>query len=396
MYTIGYRRKRFVKVFLIIVAFIISLASLLYTNYLVQKLMEEEQKQMSLWAESYESWAAINMSSDNTSGNQEYSEFLFSIIRENETIPLIATDEAGNILVTRNLDSSRVEDEKYLQNQLEEMKDQHDPFFIQDEFGGNKTYIYYKDSIIIDQLRYYPYVQLFVIGLFVILAYYAFSSSRRYEQNRVWVGMAKETAHQLGTPLSSLMGWIEYLRMKENEPVSEDTINELEKDINRLKLVTDRFSKIGSLPNLKKENVFYVVSELVDYFTTRISDRIELRIDESSDKQAEAPMNRELFNWVLENLIKNAIDAIKESGSISIRIEETGTTVFIDVSDTGKGIPKSSQATVFNPGYTTRSRSWGLGLSLAKRIIENYHNGQIFVKSSELNKGTTFRIKLPK
>jgi two-component system, sporulation sensor kinase E len=272
------------------------------------------------------------------------------------------------------------------------MRKAHDPIEI--AFGDNQhNYIYYDDSYLLKKLRYYPVFQLCVIGLFLAVSYFAFSSSRKAEQNQVWVGMAKETAHQLGTPLSSLMAWLEYLK---SMPAPDQHLPEIEKDIVRLNTITERFSKIGSVPALKKEDIEMVLQNSIDYIKTRTSSKVIFNLVNPQNYKVEAPLNVPLFEWVLENVFKNAIDAIGGMGAITVRITDQQQFAYIDISDTGKGIPKSRYKTVFKPGYTSKSRGWGLGLSLSKRIVEEYHNGQIFVKSSEMNKGTTFRIVLRK
>jgi signal transduction histidine kinase len=272
------------------------------------------------------------------------------------------------------------------------MRDSHDPIEISLP-GQNKNYILYKDSTLLVKLRYYPYFQLSVIALFLFVSYLAFSNSRKSEQNQVWVGMAKETAHQLGTPLSSLIAWMEILKMK---GLSSEYTGEIQKDIQRLQTITDRFSKIGSAPSLQKENVQQVLDHSINYIKTRTSDKIAFSLHNNSSAQVFAPMNIPLFEWVIENILKNAIDAMTGEGKISVTITDQQQFVYIDIVDSGKGIAKGQFKTVFKPGYTTKSRGWGLGLSLSKRIIEEYHDGQIFVKHSEPNKGTTFRIVLKK
>jgi signal transduction histidine kinase len=275
------------------------------------------------------------------------------------------------------------------------MKSQHEPIEIVvniPELNTSfKNYIYYKDSSLLTQLRYYPYFQLAVIALFLLVSYFAFSTSRKAEQNQVWVGMAKETAHQLGTPISSLIAWVEYLKLKGLEP---EMTNEVEKDILRLSTITERFSKIGSTPKLNTENVADVVKQTMDYIQSRSSDRVQFSFNSPKDKTLTAQLNVPLFEWVIENICKNAIDAMGGEGSIAVSISEAQHGIFIDIKDSGKGISKSKFNTIFNPGYTTKSRGWGLGLSLAKRIINEYHKGNIFVKESEYNKGTIFRIML--
>ena len=271
------------------------------------------------------------------------------------------------------------------------MKKQHLP--IQINYGDEKLSVYYKDSFVLTQLRFFPYIQLGVIALFILAAYVAFSQARRAEQDQVWVGMAKETAHQLGTPISSLMAWVELIKARFNAE-EDPLIAEMQNDIHRLEIITDRFSKIGSKPMLEDHMVYAVIQNFVDYFKVRTSDKINFVI--TGDNQVRAMLSVPLFDWVIENLLKNAANAIDNEGTITINILEhlTKEEVFIDVNDTGRGIPNSKFDTVFQPGYTTRKRGWGLGLSLTKRIIENYHSGKIFVKDSELGKGTTFRIVL--
>ncbi len=374
-----FRKKTLWKIALLFAALLISVASLLYTNYLADRLMKAEKKKVRLWAEAQRQL-----------GKTENPGFLLKVVQKNETVPVILVGEEGEIQSSRNIES---ENKEYLKKQLAEMKASRDPIVIEDEFG-NKSYVYYKESILVSQLRYFPYIQLLIIGLFFGVAYIAFSASRKYEQNKVWVGLAKETAHQLGTPLSSLMGWISYL--KTTQSVKESTIQELEKDVERLQVITDRFSKIGSHTHLKRENVYEQIQQTVNYCRSRFSANVDISIDPDANQEIKAKLNPSLFDWVIENIVKNAIDAIKTSGSIEFCIMEQGKHAVIDIKDTGKGLSRSDFKTIFEPGYSTRKRGWGLGLSLSKRIIEEYHKGQIYVKSSELNKGTTFRIKLMK
>ncbi len=380
-----YTRKQRWKLFLLIVAIGIGVGSLLYTHRLVNRLSEEERKKVELWAE------ATRQISDISSEPGDIS-FALSVLTDNTTVPVILTDATNTIISTRNLDSLLLKDSLYLAAELLEMQEQHAPIEI--EFAANqKNYIYYKDSFLLTQLRYYPFFQLAVITLFLLVSYLAFSSSRKAEQNQVWVGMAKETAHQLGTPLSSLMAWLEYLKSK---PQPDEHVQEIEKDIIRLNTITERFSKIGAAPSLKKENLTAVMQNSMDYVRTRTSSKVRFTLENKQHYDVEAPLNVPLFEWVLENLFKNAIDAMVGEGAITVSIMDQQQFVYIDIADTGKGIPKSKYKTVFKPGYTSKSRGWGLGLSLSKRIVEEYHGGQIFVKSSELNKGTIFRIVLKK
>jgi signal transduction histidine kinase len=321
-------------------------------------------------------------------------------------VPAIVVDSADNIITWRGLDSTKTNfdleadskkkyDPKYFKSQLKEMKSQHpQPIILElNNRNNEKWYVYYKDSTLLTQLRAFPYLQLSIIAIFLLLAYGVFNSSRKSEQDQVWVGLAKETAHQLGTPISSLMAWVELLKSKFNAP-DDPLIIEMENDVKRLEMVADRFSKIGSKPILHNHVVYDVVSEFVNYFKVRVSDKIEFIL--SGDKQVEALVNVPLFDWVIENILKNAVNAIEGQGSIKLEIKENlvKEQVFIDITDTGAGIPRLKFDAVFQPGYTTRKRGWGLGLSLTKRIVENYHQGSVFVKDSELGKGTTFRIVL--
>ncbi len=370
---------------MLIAALLICAASLWYTNKLVKSLAEEERKKIELWAEATKKLADIN---DITTDLN----FLSNVIGNNTTIPVILADSKGGMISYRNLDSLKALQPEYIKEQIVLMQSQHEPIEI---FltGGNKNQILYKDSILLTKLRYYPYFQLAVIALFLIVSYLAFSSSRKAEQNQVWVGMAKETAHQLGTPLSSLIAWLEFLKLKGTDP---SYTSEIEKDILRLQTITERFSKIGSAPALQKENVQQVLQHSVDYIKTRTSDKVIFSITDTEKNIVLAPMNIPLFEWVIENILKNSIDAMNGLGEIKMTITDQHQFVYIDISDTGKGIAKSSHKTIFKPGYTTKKRGWGLGLSLSKRIIEDYHDGQIFVKNSETNKGSTFRIVLKK
>lgn len=318
--------------------------------------------------------------------------FISEVAVNSASVPVIYTDSTKQrILAYGNIDTAKVKDTLFLKNQIAIMAAQNMP--IEVEFGDNsKSYIFYQESTLLTQLKYYPYIMFGIIGMFLFVAYLLFSTARRVEQNQVWVGMAKETAHQLGTPLSALIAWLEYLRAKGLE---EETAAEIQKDIKRLETITERFSKIGSVPKLDKVDVVEVLKVAVEYMKLRTSRNVDFSV-KSDTAIVLAQLNVPLFEWVIENLIRNAVDAVNGSGSIHITISDQTQFVYIDVSDTGKGIPKSKYKTVFEPGYTTKQRGWGLGLSLAKRIIENYHSGKIFVKSSEHEKGTTFRIVLNK
>ncbi|MCX6274434.1 MAG: HAMP domain-containing sensor histidine kinase [Bacteroidetes bacterium] len=380
-----YAQKQRWKLLLLTAALLIGAASLWYTNKLVKSLADEERKKINLWAEATKKLADVSELNTDLG-------FPYAVISDNTTIPVVLTDSSFALITYRNLDSLKMLDKSYSAKQIAEMRDSHEPIEIVLP-GQNKNYILYKDSTLLVKLRYYPYFQLSVIALFLFVSYLAFSNSRKSEQNQVWVGMAKETAHQLGTPLSSLIAWMEILKMK---GLSSEYTGEIQKDIQRLQTITDRFSKIGSAPSLQRENVQEVMEHSIDYIRTRTSDKINFSLQNNSGAQVFAPMNIPLFEWVIENILKNAIDAMTGEGKISATITDQQQFVYIDIADSGKGIPKSAVKTVFKPGYTTKSRGWGLGLSLSKRIIEEYHAGQIFVKHSEPNKGTTFRIVLKK
>ena len=505
-----YSKKQRWKLLLAGAAVIIIMASLWYTNVIVQKIASEERNKVQLWAEAIKNKASLvnytrelfnKISKEErnkieiwaeatkrivTSDNQEATSFYLQIIGENETIPVLVLDENDQIMNYRNFDLEEgIDTTAFLMSQLDlmknkdepieliihvtkklkwtyklyykdskifselkivlddliqsfiseivinsasvpviytdssqtkiiesgnlkggktgigqdflmatiaEMKEENDPIVIKIN-GKVENYIFYSDSELLQQLRYYPYFQMLIIGLFLLISYYLFSTSRKVEQNQVWVGMAKETAHQLGTPLSSLMAWVEYLKLK--DVVDENTINELSKDITRLETITERFSKIGSVPNLELENLNTVINESLNYLKVRISKKVNITFTTQNNAQVEAKLNPSLFSWVLENLIKNAVDAMKGDGDIQIYITDQSQFVYIDITDTGIGIPRANQKAIFEPGFTTKKRGWGLGLSLVKRIVENYHEGKIFVKQSD-ETGTVFRIVLNK
>lgn len=386
---IYYRKQRW-KLYLILFAAIIGIGSLLYTNRLVKLLADEEKKKIELWAEATRRLADL---SDITEPNFRQNDpgFPLQVVEFNTTIPVIIADQEDNIMAHRNLDSLKMENPDYSKRQLEKMKSEIEPIEI-DLGDGIVQYVYYRNSTLLVQLTYYPYIQLGVILLFILVAYLAFSASRRAEQNQVWVGLSKETAHQLGTPTSSLMGWVEIL--KEKHP-DKKLVSELEKDAGRLEEITERFSKIGSKPVLKNANILEVLKESVEYLESRTSDGVTFSFDTDS-KDHVVPINRVLFQWVVENLCKNSVDAMEGKGTIKISVSDKLKQVFIDFEDSGKGIPKNRHKTIFKPGYTTKRRGWGLGLSLAKRIIEIYHKGKIFVLNSETGKGAVIRIILHK
>jgi anti-sigma regulatory factor (Ser/Thr protein kinase) len=380
-----YRNRTLWKLALLVFAVIIGLFSLSYTNKLVRSLKIEERKKVELWAEAERQ---IISSSDTT----QNLAFLSSIIEGNSTVPVILTDGNDSIISASNFDPARINDPKFLKAKLAKMKEKGNPIII-DLGGGQLNLIYYKDSIILLKLIYYPYVQLSIIILFILVSYMAFSSSRKAEQNQVWVGMSKETAHQLGTPISSLAGWIEILQMKHPEITMTE---ELARDLKRLEKVVERFSKIGSRPDLTPLNVNQVVNQTLDYLKSRTSSKISIISEFDPSDEIIIPVNTALFSWVIENICKNGIDATEGKGEINIRITDSQGNAIIDISDNGKGIPKSAYKKIFNPGYTTKATGWGLGLSLAKRIIEEYHDGKIFVRRSEPGRGTCIRIVMKK
>jgi signal transduction histidine kinase len=379
-----YQNKGKVKWVIFGFSLIISVGSIYYTNTLVEELKERERRQIDLYASALE-YASVNT---------ENLTFIFQdIIQENRSIPVITTDAAGNPYEHKNIKFKKNSNEEEIQQQLRaeliEMKAVYEPIKLLDDY-----YIYYRNSELLTRLKYYPYVQLSVIMVFGVLAYALFNQSKVAEQNRLWAGLTKETAHQLGTPLASLMAWIDFFK---NSPVWEENkevIMELDKDVQKLVMVTERFSNIGSTPVIKPENVYQVIEDTIAYLRPRISSKVEIHLN-SHAEYIDAMMNKSLFEWVVENICKNAVDAMKGQGKIQIDIvKESEKYVFVDISDTGKGMEKSMYKKVFNPGFTTRQRGWGLGLTLAKRIIEGYHKGRIFVNASELGKGTTFRVVL--
>ncbi len=378
-----YQNKNNLRWLIFICSLIISFGSIYYTNLLVEELKEREKRQIELLANALE---YASMYTENlTFITQE-------IIQQNNSIPVIIVDAAGNPIENRNIkfrkNASDDEKLKVLNTELVKMKADYEPIPIEDAL------VYYRNSELLTSLKYYPYIQLFVILVFGVLAYAIFNQSKIAEQNRVWAGLTKETAHQLGTPIASLMAWIDYLK---NSPVWEENkevIKEMDKDVDKLRLVTERFSSIGSKPVIQPENVFFVVDEAISYLRPRVSTKVEIKIN-GYENNVEAMINKPLFEWVIENICKNAVDAMKGQGVIDIDIiKESEKYVYVDIKDSGKGMEKGMFKKVFNPGFTTRKRGWGLGLTLAKRIIEGYHNGKIFVKQSEINKGTTFRIVL--
>lgn len=350
-------------------------------------MQREEAKKVKNYAD------ALKLSYTMDEDNSDALNFITELIRNNQTIPVVLMSDEGELIDAANVDSSDIKNKERLSELVASMKKEHMPLEI--EFApGRKQFVYYKNSTVLTLLKFYPYVQLAIVGLFVFISYLAFSASRRSEQNRVWVGLAKETAHQLGTPISSMMAWMEYLQ-DASDVQRREAIAEISKDVRRLELITDRFSKIGSAPVLTEESIYDVMQKSIEYLERRVSRQVHFSIV-TTNEEIKARLNISLFDWVIENLCKNAIDAMDGRGNIFITLSEDAKNTYIDIRDTGKGIAKGNLKTVFTPGFTTKKRGWGLGLSLAKRIIENYHEGQIFVKESEVGKGTTFRITLPR
>ena len=393
-----YSKKQKWKFALIGFAVIIGISSLFVTNTLVKELKTEERKKIELWAQATKHLVSLT-------GEGDYS-LAIKVISENNNIPVILVDACDSILENRNFQNftktdsffinlgiitPQIIDNKFLRSELNEIKEGGDEP-IEINIIGDKQWIYYKDSALLYRLRYYPIYQLGFIGLFMFIAYFMFSASRRSEQNKVWAGMAKETAHQIGTPLSSLMAWTELLKEKEG---TEQMVAEMEKDIKRLETITERFSKIGSKSELQKRDIVNLVSQSIEYLKARMPVNTEFDI-QVPGKEIIIPLNSVLFEWVIENLVTNAVDAMKGKGKISVSITEEENKIVINISDTGDGIDRSIIKNIFKPGVTSKKRGWGLGLSLSKRIIEEYHKGSIFVMKSEKGKGTTFSIRLPK
>lgn len=387
-----YQNNPALKWVVLVISVLISTGSIYYTNVLVEQLKTRERQQVQLFAKAIEYSLNDDLSSNVMFVQEE-------IINKNNSVPTILVTREGqyeyrNIHIENDWSDARKK--RVLEQQLSEMRAIYEPIEVTYRHDGiveNYGHIYYRNSALLTQLIIYPYIQLSVIAIFGFISYLAFNYSKSAEQNRVWVGLAKETAHQLGTPLSSLMAWVEVLR-EDDQLRNRGIVDELQKDIQKLTVVTERFSSIGSTPTLKQENVVGLIHNVVNYLRPRVSSKINIEVYTLSD-HITAWVHVPLFEWVIENLCKNAVDAMGNTGTIAIKIlRGSEGKVFIDVSDTGKGIPRSKIPMVFKAGFTTRKRGWGLGLALAKRIIEDYHFGKIFVKNSEENVGTTFRIAL--
>ena len=376
-----YESRQHLKYVFIIVAILIALVSLAVSNRLIKKLAQEERARMEIWTEAYRV-----LSTEDTDQNLMV---ILRIIEGNTSIPVILCNDQGEILSHRNINVPSEGDSLFLQRKVREFRARHTPIVV--EIGENaRQYLYYDDSILLKRLLIYPYVQLSVVFVFILIAFLALASTKRAEQNKVWVGLTKETAHQLGTPISSLIAWVEYLKTKD---VEATYLNEMEKDVKRLEVIADRFSKVGSVPTLKQLDVNEAVRASCNYMSTRVSAKVRIAY-EPAPEPLYVQMNESLFSWVIENLAKNAVDAMEGRGVITVSTGRRKRRIWVDVTDTGKGIPKSRFKTVFTPGYTTKTRGWGLGLSLVRRIVETSPGGRIYVRSSEPGRGTTFRIEM--
>ena len=366
---------------LIILAAVIVGISIIFTNHLAGAIAKEEHRKMETWAEATRLLL-----------NDEYSDFIFHIIEQNENIPVIIVDDRDRYISARNFNEPKTNVEQYYEKQIQRLKNTNPPIEIKlDE--TTSQYIYYDNSNLLKMLEYFPYIQLSIIALFLMLVIWAISTDKRAEQDKLWAGLSKETAHQLGTPISSLMAWNEILKTKIGE--NDIIISEINKDIERLKIITERFSKIGSIPELSQQNISVITEQAVNYMLNRTSKKITYSVEDSSTEHT-CLISTPLFEWVIENLCKNAIDAMEgKEGNIDFELFNQEDYLIIEITDSGRGIERNKFKSIFEPGYTTKQRGWGLGLSLAKRIIEEYHHGKIFVKSSELGLGTTFRIELP-
>lgn len=390
-----YDNRRFGKILFFCIAVAAIIVFLVVSDNLIKELSAQERDRMQIWADATQ---RLTVADENTD-----FDFLLSIIQQNNSIPVLVADDNGNILMHRNFRLPESGDEQtitfeelsarnqeYLKSKYEKLKSTSNVIEISID-PTTKQYIYYEDSVILKRLSYYPYVQLIVMIVFAVVLYFAVVYTKRAEQNKVWVGLSKETAHQLGTPISSLMAWTQLL---ESYGIDKDVAAEMDKDVHRLSVIADRFSKIGSKPELQLEYINDTVSKSLDYMKSRVSGKVAINMNLDNDDYG-VLLSIPLFEWVMENLTKNAVDAMDGAGSITITTGKDRDKVFIEVKDTGKGISRKNFKNVFNPGFTTKKRGWGLGLTLVKRIIEEYHKGKIFVKDSEIGVGTTFRIELP-
>jgi signal transduction histidine kinase len=369
------------KTYLVIIALSIVGATLYYTSELSERLAIEEKKNVEQFSEGIRFLA--------TAKSDDGINFALTLISQNTSVPIMIIGEGDSILNFKNLDTTRVNDvHAFLQRKLKEFRAEHQPITV--SYGTGIQYIYYGDSFLLRQLRYFPYIQLTIILLFLMVVIIAISVAQRSIQNQVWVGLSKETAHQLGTPLMALTGWVELLKEQES---NAEAVVEMEKDLERLRLVAERFSKVGSEPQLVEENLIGRLRQIVDYMQKRAPSKVRISL-QSSEEEVPVALSGPLFDWVMENIIRNALDAMEREGRIDISVSNTTQQVIIDISDSGKGIPRHQVSKVFTPGYTTKKRGWGLGLSLSRRIIRQYHHGSLSVHRSEVGKGTTFRIVL--
>lgn len=383
-----YKKRSYWNIALAVFGLLILVVTLVYSNFLAQKLKEREAKNVHLYVQAVKE--QLEKEEDTTSINLDLG-VVGEIVFDNK-LPAILEDDKG-VLMGMNLGIDKEFDEEYLEKRKE--------IFLNSgkkplEGSGYATKVYYFNSTLVDYINYFPLIQLLLVSSFILLGYFFLTGSKRSEQNRVWAGMAKETAHQLGTPISAIIAWIEHLKLTEPSEEQDEIIGELRNDVNRLELVADRFSKIGSEPVLTSVNIYEEMDDCRQYMERRASRKVSFDYPDRESGDLNVRINKHLFDWVVENLIRNSLDAMDGKGKLSARIYEEGNYINIDLKDTGKGIPSSKQSTVFEPGFTTKQRGWGLGLSLAKRIIENYHKGKIFVKSSKVDVGTIFTIRLPK
>lgn len=395
-----YHSRRVWKWVLVVVSLLIVGNFLYFSNNLVKDLSEQERDRMQIWADATKELATASFASD--SASTANVNFLLGIIETNDNIPVLLVDDSDNIMLHRNFTLPEPPDslalyelapvnENFLKEKLKNLKNTSNHIEIQIDESITQ-HLYYEDSTLLRRLLFYPYVLIGVLGVFILVVYFALISIKKAEQNKVWVGLSKETAHQLGTPISSLMAWMQMLEVTELE---KSIVTDMNKDVTRLSIIADRFSKIGSKPEMELAFINESVTKSLEYMRSRISQRVKLTINLSQD-ECGTLLCMSLFEWVMENLTKNAVDAMQGEGAIDVTVSSNATTIFIDVADTGKGIARKNFKTVFHPGFTTKKRGWGLGLTLVKRIIEEYHGGRIYVKESEIGKGTTFRIELPK
>jgi len=380
-----YKKRSYWNILLATLGLLILIITLIYSNFLAQKLKQREEANSKIFVQAIKEVIKGKTDLDKDIG-------IYQEIVSNNKLRVIFEDEKGE-LSGENWSGKKNDDVAFLEKQKDIfLASEKEPLI----GTGYIAKIYYFNTKLVDYINYYPYIQLLLVGSFVLLGYFFLTASKRSEQNRVWAGMAKETAHQLGTPISAIIAWIEHLKLTEIDEEQSGIISELRNDVYRLELVADRFSKIGSAPVLKTINIFEEIEKCKKYMEKRASRKVTFDYPGINDKNLQVKINQHLFDWVIENLIRNSLDAMDGKGVLSAKIYVEGAFINIDLSDTGKGIPSSKHNTIFEPGFTTKKRGWGLGLSLAKRIIENYHNGKIFVKTSKLDEGTTFTIRLPK